>query len=251
MLSTPRIAFAALILATPFGVASAATQGTAASHQGAETAQPGFGMAQSDATERPGMGGPMQQPADDGEDDDDSFATPGMTGGMMGGGMMGQGMMGSHGAMGRGMCGAERPMMQMMQGMMQMMQGMTRMQMMAHRHFGPASRGMMMPGHFVGEHLDRLKDELGITASQEPQWNGFAAAVRARVKAMQDLRGDMMREGRAAAWPDRMARHEHFLSARLDALKAMEGPTKALWDALSDAQRHRAEEIMPGMMGAR
>ena len=251
MLSTPRVALAAMILAAPFAVANAATQVQDQAGQSAGAipgAEPGIGMAQSDLSERPAAGMATQQPPDD-DDDDDSAVAPGVMGGrgMMGQGMMGQGMMGQ--GMGGGMMGqGMRPMMQMMQGMMQMMQGM--MQMMEHPPARPAMHGMM-PGRFVEGHLAALKAELGITQAQEPQWNAFAEAMRARVKAMQDMRGQMMQQGPTASWPDRIAQHERRLSARLDALKAMEGPTKALWDALSDQQRHKAEGLMPGPMGMR
>ena len=94
-----------------------------------------------------------------------------------------------------------------------------------------------------------LKAELGITDAQMPQWNAFADAMRARAMAMQSMRQQMMQQHSAASWPDRLAQHEQRLSAHLEAMKAMEASTRALWDALSDEQRRKAEELMPGPMG--
>ena len=94
-----------------------------------------------------------------------------------------------------------------------------------------------------------MKTELGITDAQLPQWNAFADAMRARMTAMQGMRAQMMQQDKTASWPERLAQHEQRLSAHLDAMKAMEGPVKALWDSLSDEQRRKAEELMPGPMG--
>ena len=155
-----------------------------------------------------------------GEDDDQDQA------GMMGGGMA--------------------PMMRMMQGMTEMMQGMMQMMQATGQ---PSARPGMVPGAMMEGRLASLKTDLGITEAQLPQWNAFANALRARVTAMQVMRGQMMPQGTTASWPDRLARHEQRLSAHLDAMKAMEGPVKALWDSLSAEQQRKAEEQMPGPMG--
>ena len=97
--------------------------------------------------------------------------------------------------------------------------------------------------------LAAVKAQLGITDAQLPQGNAFADAMRTRVTAMQAMRSQMMQQGVPANWPDRLARHEQRLSAHLDAMKAMEGPTRALWDALSDDQRRKAQMQLPGPMG--
>lgn len=186
-------------------------------------ATPGFDTAQADSSDRQAAGMPMQ-PRDDDENDGGSPTTPQAGGqGMMGGGMMGQGMGGSM-----------RPMMLMMQS----------------QPAGPAFRGMR-PGRFVEGHLAAVKVELGITNAQEPQWNAFADAIPARMKAMQDMRGQMTKQARAEGWPDRIAQRERRLSVRLDALNALEGPTKALGDALSAEQRQKAQDLMPGPFGMR
>ena len=106
-----------------------------------------------------------------------------------------------------------------------------------------------MPGAMMEGRLDTLKTELGITDAQLPQWNAFADAMRARMTAMQGMRVQMMKQDKTASWPERLAQHEKRLSAHLDAMKAMEGPVKALWDSLSAEQRRKAEDLMSGPMG--
>jgi len=151
------------------------------------------------------------------------------------------------GAMGPGMMGGGMaPMMRMMQGMTEMMHGMMQMMQVTGQ---PMARPGMMSGAMMEGRLAILKTELGITQAQVPQWDAFAAALRARVTAMQGMRAQMIPQGTLASWPDRLAQHERWLSAHLDAMKAMEGPVKALWDSLSTEQRRKAEELMPGPMG--
>jgi len=212
-------AIAAIALAASAGFALAQTQDDHAAHHAAQSAAQGGMPAQNQHEDQGGMTG------------------PGMDRGMMGPGMKDQGTAD----------GGTMPMMRMMQGMMQTMQGM--MQVMQGTGQPSAASGMTMRGAQVENRIAFLKTELGITDAQRPQWDAFADALLARAKAMmQGMPAPMMRQG-AASWPDRIAQHEQWLTAHLDALKAMEGPTKALWDALSDGQRRKAEELMPGPAG--
>ena len=228
-------AIAAIVLVTSPGFAIAQTQEDHAVHHEAQATTPAA----------PASQGGMQTQDQDEDQDQAGMMGPGMTGGgMMGRGMMGPGMMGP-GMMGGG---GMAPMMRMMQGMTEMMQGM--MQMMQATGQATAQPGMM-PGAMMESRVAALKAELGITDAQQPQWNAFADALRARAKAMQVMRAQMMPQGATASWPDRIAQHERRLSAHLDAMKAMEGPVKGLWDVLSDEQRRKADELMAGPMGMR
>ncbi len=182
----------------------------------------------------PPMAAPAGQPApvamqQDDEDQDETDDEKGM-------GPMGPGKGG----------GATMPMTRMMQGMSEMMQGMMQMmESMGQRPPAPA----MMPGPLTAERLDAVKTELGITAAQEPQWNAFVDAMRAHRKAMLEMRAQMMQQGPAANWPDRIAQHERMLTAHLEAMKAIEAPARALWDVLSDDQRRKANALLGGHMG--
>ncbi len=230
-------AIAAIVLAASTGLAVAQTEEDHAVHHEAQATTPAASAPQ---------GGAQTQDQD--EDQDQAGM---MGGGMMGSGMMGSGMMGGGmkgpGVTGPGMMGGgTAPMMRMMQGMTEMMQGMMQMMQATAQ---PVARPGMMPGAMMEGRLATLKTELGITDAQLPQWNAFADALRARMTAMQGMRAQMMQQDRTASWPERLAQHEQRLSARLEAMKAMEGPVKALWDSLSAEQQRKAEELMPGPMG--
>ena len=226
-------AIAAIVLAASTGLAVAQTQEDHAAHHEAQATTPAASAPQSGA-----------QTQDQDEDQDQA--------GMMGGGMMGPGMMGGGmkgpGVTGPGMMGGGgmAPMMRMMQGMTEMMQGMMQMMQATSQ---PVARPGIMPGAMMEGRLDTLKTELGVTDAQLPQWNAFADAMRARMTAMQGMRAQMMQQDRTASWPERLAQHEQRLSAHLDAMRAMEGPVRALWDSLSAEQQRKAEEQVPGPMG--
>ena len=228
-------------------IAFAASAGLAVAQPKDDTAHH---AAQADvsATQPASPGGMPTQNQDEDQDQSDDRMGSGMMGrGMMGGGMMGPGMMGGRGMMGMA-CDRMAPMMHMMQGMTEMMQGMT--QMMQGTMQRPAFAGMMSGGMVEGR-IASLKAQLGITDAQQSQWNAFVDALRARAKAMQGMRAQIMPQGTTVGWPDRLAQHERRLSAHLDAMKAMEGPVKGLWDVLSDEQRRNADDLLGGPMGVR
>lgn len=159
-----------------------------------------------------------------------SGATPmgGQTGGMMD--MGGQATPG-----GRGMQG-------MMDGNMQAMMMQMMRERMAHERLD-GSMGMMRFDHIEGR-IAFLKAEIGITEAQQQQWTAFADALRAQAGKTQGRHGRMMQGGLPAAWPDRLVLEAQALSARLDAVKAIEGPAQALYAALSPDQQKKANELL-------
>ncbi|RZI38782.1 hypothetical protein EGT07_32430, partial [Herbaspirillum sp. HC18] len=84
--------------------------------------------------------------------------------GMMGPGMMGCPMMG-----GQGMTTGQIPL-----------------------GYGQMGSGMMMTGPAIEGRLAYLKAELGISDAQANAWNGYVAAVRARMTGMQGIHQAMM-----------------------------------------------------------
>ncbi|HTR16953.1 MAG TPA: Spy/CpxP family protein refolding chaperone [Acetobacteraceae bacterium] len=118
-----------------------------------------------------------------------------------------------------------------------------RMMSMMHERMG------LIPLEHVEGHIAFLKAELGITDAQLPQWNAFADALRTQSAAALKRREEMMKTGMPATPPDRLARMEQMMSARLDALKAIEGPVRALYTALSPEQQKKADELMCRPMG--
>ena len=149
-------------------------------------------------------------------------------GGMMGGGMMGHGMMGE----GQSMMGGHG----MMGGI-----GMGG---------GSASMCGRMTAHIEGR-LAFLKAELNITPEQEALWKDYANAVRDNAKTMSGRCTALMGDSDASekSLPDRLDAQEQFVAARLDALRATNKALKPLYQALSDAQKKLADQLIRSSTG--
>lgn len=117
--------------------------------------------------------------------------------------------------------------------------------------------GMMNPAEHIEGRLAFLKTELKITDTQMPQWDAFADALRSSAKRMGDVmaagHGTMMEmmSGQAAtpSLPSRLERAEAHMSAHLEMLRAMKGPTTQLYAVLSDDQKRMADRLIHGPMG--
>ncbi len=107
------------------------------------------------------------------------------------------------------------------------------------------SDGMgMMPFDHIEGRIAFYKAELGITDAQLPQWNAFADALRNGAKGMQMAIATAMQAGMPATAPARADAMVQMMSARLDAMKATAAASKALYAALTDAQKKTADEVM-------
>ncbi|MDR3532285.1 MAG: Spy/CpxP family protein refolding chaperone [Rhodopila sp.] len=169
-------------------------------------------------------------------------ATPGMPmrqGGAMNG-MRGQAMPGGGQDGMPGMMGGN--MQPMMMRMMQVMRDR-----MANEEMG-GPMGMMHFDHIEGR-IAFLRAELGITEAQQAQWDAFADALRAQASTMRTMRERMMQGGMQETWPDLLSREEQMLAARVDALKAIEGPARALYAALAPEQQKKANELLAHPIG--
>ena len=144
--------------------------------------------------------------------------------GGMTGGMMKQGEMMHHGSMkGRMMCDKR--------GMRE-------------------GRGMMPPSVPMMEgRLAYVKADLEITDAQTPAWNAYADAVRSRRTKMLDVHADMMKAKESGNAVERMDARIKGLEARLDGLKALKPATEALYAALSDEQKEKADHLLAGRGG--
>ena len=138
-------------------------------------------------------------------------------GGMMGGGMMDRGMGGMMGMMGGG-C----PMMGMMMG------------------------GGEMPMHQEGR-IAFLKAELAITDAQAKVWDAYAEVLKKNMQGMQGMRETMMAARQGKTPVARLDAHVTAMEARLQALKDLKPTLTALYDALSDDQKKKADQLLTGM----
>ena len=129
--------------------------------------------------------------------------------------MMGHGM----GQMGMGMMGTG------MQGMM-----------------GP---GMMMDfGPMMEGRLAYMKAELGVTEAQTAAWADYASAVRARGTTMQAMHTEMVKTMESGSGLERLDAHTKAMESMVESLKALRPVTEALYKALSDDQKKKADLLL-------
>ena len=147
------------------------------------------------------------------------------------------------GAQQPGMGMREMPMgpgMQMGPGMM----GMTRM-------MGDCPMmGMMMGADtstFAEGRIAFLKAELAITDAQRGAWETYAAALKKNLQGMQAMRQTLLKVMEAKTPVERLDAHIAAMDGRLASLKEVKPALAALYGALSDDQRKKADQILTGM----
>ena len=133
--------------------------------------------------------------------------------------MMGRGMHGS--MMQRGMMGGDCPMMGMMMGGTE--------------------------GTFAEGRIAFLKAELGITDSQKTVFDAYAAALKDNLESMRGMRQAMMGAMSGKTPVERLDAHLGMMENRLAALKEVKPKLEALYAALSDDQKKKANAVLTGM----
>jgi hypothetical protein len=106
----------------------------------------------------------------------------------------------------------------------------------------------MAPFSHVEGRIAFLKAELAITDAQAPQWSAFADALRERAKTMRDSMSDMMKADQPANVADRTDAMVKMMGAHLESMKTFAAAEKALYAALTDAQKTTADELLGGSM---
>lgn len=112
--------------------------------------------------------------------------------------------------------------------------------------------GMMgdMPLKHIEGRLAFLKVELKITATQEPQWTKFADVVRSTAKNAEAAKPPMMQGSmKPSTAPERLARYEKTLTARLETVRTLKAAVDPLYASLGEEQKKTADELMIGPMG--
>ncbi len=96
-----------------------------------------------------------------------------------------------------------------------------------------------------------LKAELKITPDQEAAWNEYADAMRTNSQTMISMHGTMMQmfgnSGQTRSVVDMLNFRIEAMKARLETLEELKPATEKLYDALSDAQKQKADQILPVM----
>jgi hypothetical protein len=143
------------------------------------------------------------------------------------------------GAEAQGQMPGRMPGMGMMdRGMMGMMRMMAECPMM--------TGGGDMASHTEGR-IAFLKAELAITDAQKAVWDAYAAALTKNLQGMQATRGTMMKMLEAKSPVERLDSHLTAMEGRVAALKEVKPALTALYAALSDEQKKKADELLTGM----
>jgi len=157
------------------------------------------------------------------QSDTDQSRQPGigtMGPGMMGYGSMGPGMMGY--GMGPGMMGRNGMMTPGMMGPGMMM------------GYGPAMEGQ----------LAYVKAELGITDAQREAWDAYANAIKSRATTMEGMHTAMIQAMQTGSALERMEARTNAMQTMVESMKAIKPTTEALYKALTDEQKKKADLLL-------
>ena len=104
--------------------------------------------------------------------------------------------------------------------------------------------GMMHSVPMMEARLAYIKADLEITDAQSEVWDAYANAVRARHSAMESMHADMMAAKENGNVLERMDARIKALESMVDNLKALKPATEALYGALSDEQKKKADQLL-------
>ena len=97
--------------------------------------------------------------------------------------------------------------------------------------------------------LAYIKADLEITDAQLPAWNAYADAVRARRAKMEEMHAEMIKAKESGDALQRMDARIKSLETTLDSLKASKPAMEALYAALTDEQKKKADQLLAGRCG--
>jgi LTXXQ motif family protein len=132
--------------------------------------------------------------------------------------MMGMGMMGQ---MPGRMMGSDCPMMGMM--------------------------GMTDTSAFTEGRIAFLKAELGVADAQKSAWEAYAAALKKNLEGMQATRQAMMKVMQTKSPIERVDARISMMEGRLSTLKEIKPALATFYNALSDDQKKKADQLLVGM----
>ncbi|UPY35615.1 Spy/CpxP family protein refolding chaperone [Sediminicoccus sp. KRV36] len=117
---------------------------------------------------------------------------------------------------------------------------------------GPGMGHAMMGGQAPNSadataRLATLKAELGIRPEQTAAWNAYAATLQATGENMRTARPADMGAVHSMSPQDRQALMTGMQTRRDSALAAIRNAAEALLPALDDAQKAKAQQLLPGL----
>jgi hypothetical protein len=111
--------------------------------------------------------------------------------------------------------------------------------------------GMMHSVPMMEARLAYIKADLEITDAQSAVWDAYANGMRARHGAMESVHAGMMTAKENGNVLDRMDARTKALETMADSLKALKPVTEALYAALSDEQKKKADQLLGAGCGMR
>lgn len=100
---------------------------------------------------------------------------------------------------------------------------------------------------FADGRIAFLKAELNITDAQKKVWDDYAAAIKQNLQSMQGMWQAMQSMAEAKTPVDRLDAQTALMESRVESLKEIKQPLAKLYDALSDTQKKKADEVLTSM----
>ena len=100
----------------------------------------------------------------------------------------------------------------------------------------------------IERQISELKKRLNITPQQQPQFDGFAQAMRQNAQTMEPLMQEQQQSAKRNAIDD-LKDAAKFAEAEADALKRLLTPLQALYDTLSEQQKKTADQVLVASAG--
>ena len=92
-----------------------------------------------------------------------------------------------------------------------------------------------------------LKAELGVTDAQKSAWEAYAAALKKNLEGMQGTRQAMMKVMQSKSPVERVDERISMMEGRLSTLKEIKPALATFYNALSDDQKKKADQLLVGM----
>jgi LTXXQ motif family protein len=146
----------------------------------------------------------------------EGHSAPAQPGQIPSGGMMGMGMMGQMPGRMMGMMGSDCP-------------------------------GGIDTSAFTEGRIAFLKAELGITDAQKSAWEAYAAALKKNLEGMQATHQTMMKVMQSKSPVERVDARISMMEGRLSTLKEIKPALATFYNALSDDQKKKADQLLVGM----
>jgi hypothetical protein len=114
--------------------------------------------------------------------------------------------------------------------------------MMARQPMGP---GMMMDvGPAMEGQLAYIKAEIGVTDAEQPAWDGYANAVKARTSTMRDIHQAMWKAMQTGSAIERLEARTQAMQSMVDSMKAIKPALETLYNGLSEDQKRKADLLL-------